>query len=134
MDLGRGLGSREAHADEGDESSRKKLNVDFADPALFNYSRLALKNSEHTWGLSVFHYGPLADANWSNSAFHENMNSRESHLSAFIKSWQEQRAWGIDFAVEALPLNHPLRTGIESEFEDITPTELPLWTVLKRYR
>ena len=39
---------------------------DSSDLAFRNFSRLAIKNLEHTWGLSVFNYGNESDQHWSN--------------------------------------------------------------------
>ena len=36
------------------------------DQRYYNFSRQALKNLEHTWGVSVFHYRNDSDRNWSN--------------------------------------------------------------------
>lgn len=38
-----------------------------SDLAFANFSRLAIKNLEHTWGLSVGNYGNESDLHWSNS-------------------------------------------------------------------
>ena len=99
--------------------------VEKNDAFVFNFSRLALKNSEHTWGLSVFHYGGLGDQHWSNADFHNDLKNHEPHLEAFIESWQEQRDWGINYALDALPSGHPLKRAIEQEFENITPKAPP---------
>ena len=57
------------------------LDCSSSDASYANFSRLALKNSEHTWGVSVGHLGNLADAGWSNTDFH---NDLASHLPLCI--------------------------------------------------
>ena len=83
------------------------------DHRIQNFSRLLIKNGEHTWGKDVKKY--LNDwTNWDNKAF-------QSHLSTppfqdMINSWVEQRSWGIDYALEALG-DHPLLPEIQAQLD-----------------
>jgi len=51
----------------------KNIDCSASDADYFNFSRLAIKNSEHTWGVSVSHLQDLADKGWSNEEFHEDL-------------------------------------------------------------
>eukprot|EP00656_Telonema_subtile_P000960 TRINITY_DN10457_c0_g1_i2.p1 TRINITY_DN10457_c0_g1~~TRINITY_DN10457_c0_g1_i2.p1 ORF type:complete len:711 (+),score=130.56 TRINITY_DN10457_c0_g1_i2:283-2415(+) len=95
------------------------------DTAYQDFSRLALKNIEHTWGISVSHFGPLADTAWSNTDFHAALEQNESHLSAFEASWQEQRDWGVNTPLSRLPDSHPVRMSVERELIELTVTGRP---------
>ena len=83
------------------------------DDRIHNFSRLLIKNGEHTWGKDVKKY--LNDwTNWDNKAF-------KSHLSTppfqdMVNSWVEQRLWGIDYALEALG-DHPLLPAIQVQLD-----------------
>ena len=90
------------------------------DASFSNFSRLMLKNMEHTWGVSVYHYGPESDQHWSNTEFHAQLEAKESHLVGMISSWKEQRIWGIDDALLALPPNHPVLLYATKDIQDVT--------------
>ncbi len=67
------------------------------DAAFFNHSRLLLKNGEHTWGEDVKTW--LHDVtNWPNTMFEAARNA--SNFMTIEGSWDEQRAWGIDYALQ----------------------------------
>jgi len=90
-----------------------------ADPRYYNLSRLTQKNIEHTWGVSVFHYGKEANIDWGNAKFHSVLASNSSIFNLFSTSWVEQRHWGVTYPIEQLksgPTPHPLLPLIESEF------------------
>lgn len=79
------------------------------DPRIQNFSRLLIKNGEHTWGKDVKTY--LNDwVNWDNKAFVAHLNT--SPYQDMIASWVEQRSWGIRYPLEALA-GHPLLKEIE---------------------
>ena len=56
----------------------------------YNASRLALKGTEHTWGVSITHYGDEKDKHWSNAEFAPRRNTSEN-LRKMAASWEEQR-------------------------------------------
>ena len=86
------------------------------DVRIHNFSRLLIKNGEHTWGKDVKTY--LKDwVNWDNQAFLAHLNT--SPYQDMIASWVEQRSWGIDYALEALG-DHPLLKDIQLELQKLT--------------
>ena len=86
------------------------------DVRIHNFSRLLIKNGEHTWGKDVKTY--LKDwVNWDNQAFLAHLNT--SPYQDMIASWMEQRSWGIDYALEALG-DHPLLKDIQVGLEELT--------------
>ena len=85
------------------------------DIRIHNFSRLLIKNGEHTWGKDVKTY--LNDwMNWDNKAFLAHLNT--SPYQDMIASWLEQRSWGIDYALEALG-DHPLLKDIQLELQKL---------------
>ena len=85
------------------------------DARIQNFSRLLIKNGEHTWGKDVKTY--LDDwTNWGNKAFLAHVNT--APYQDMMASWLEQRSWGIQYALEALG-NHPLLKDIELELEKL---------------
>mgnify|MGYP006079348031 FL=1 len=95
------------------------------DLAYYNFSRLALKNMEHTWGVSVAHYGPESDQHWSNVEFHRQLNAKEPHLQYMVRSWVEQRTYGVEDALAALPVDHPALVYAKQELEEMASTGRP---------
>ena len=94
----------------------------FSDPAYFNFSRQIQKNLEHTWGVSVTHYGNLQNSNWTNEAFHGDLAEKNPSLDYMVQSWIEQRNYGVNFPLEALKeKSHPLAAKIEAEFAAMEP-------------
>eukprot|EP00041_Stephanoeca_diplocostata_P038930 m.1569137 g.1569137 ORF g.1569137 m.1569137 type:complete len:795 (+) comp25298_c0_seq5:74-2458(+) len=101
----------------------------YSDPRYYNFSRLIQKNTEHTWGMSVFHYGIEANVHWDNSNFHKDLAGGQKNLAAFVQSWVEQRNYGVIYPIEALqkpwekpaPPPHPLMAYIEQEFTAMQP-------------
>jgi len=93
----------------------------FSDPAYFNFSRQIQKNLEHTWGVSVPHYGNDQNANWTNEEFHADLPTN-SQLQYMVASWVEQRNYGVHFPLAALKAaSHPLAAKIEAEFAAMEP-------------
>ena len=85
------------------------------DNRIHNFSRLLIKNGEHTWGKDVKTF--LNDwVNWNNDAFLAHLNTKP--YQDIIASWVEQRSWGIEYALEALG-DHPLLESIQSELEEL---------------
>jgi hypothetical protein len=96
------------------------------DTAYTNFSRLALKNMEHTWGVSVSHYGTEADKDWSNVDFHQQLyQEHEEHFELMVSSWVEQREWGLDYALEALPIDHPVNIYARQDIQQTEATGPP---------
>lgn len=97
----------------------------FNNPQYHNLSRLTQKNIEHTWGVSVFHYGKEANADWGNAKFHAGLAANNSVYNLMESSWNEQRLWGIEYPVKQLATEgteHPLLPLIEAEFLAMKPT------------
>ncbi len=92
--------------------------------ALYNASRLALKGVEHTWGLSIFHYGPQKDAHWANADFAAQRRT-SAELQALEASWMEQRRWALDFPLEALGEDSPLARRLRDEWAALEPRAPP---------
>ena len=125
------------------------------DPSVANFTRLLLKNTEHTWGkslcvfffLRVFyprasrpcscaHLPPpshpccsnkfLGDfSNWSNAQLQAELARKAPNFMDVIASWQEQRDWGLTYPLAALPPAHPLRAAVEAAWEDLYPHGAP---------
>ena len=87
------------------------------DQVLNAFSALLLKNGEHTWGKDVKTY--LHDiTHWSNSQFHSEMS--KSNFEDMVKSWVEQRNWGLDYPLhEILGDNHPLSSMIQEGIKEL---------------
>ena len=98
------------------------------DARYYNLSRLAQKNLEHTWGVSVRSYGRDADVGWGNEAFHRRLAEQSGGFVQMVASWKEQRDWGVRFAVDALRQPgppHPLLEAVEAELAAQAPRPLP---------
>jgi len=104
------------------------------DVEFFNFSRLALKNMEHTWGESVFHYGNESDKDWSNVEFHARLDQNQSNFVQFVKSWKEQREFGIDIPITALSPNHEVRKYLEADFKDLSNYHINLTNMIRTYQ
>jgi hypothetical protein len=93
----------------------------FDDPRYYNFSRLFLKNAEHTWGLDVKTY--LHDVlHWSNVDLRKQLAQRAPNFVAMVDEWNAQRQLGIGMAVEALA-DHPLAADIQGAFAELQPTK-----------
>lgn len=91
-----------------------------SDPQFWHFFRFFLKNAEHTWGLdNKSTLKDYVDKKWSNKDLLGIIASAEGQK--MIRSWNRQRAMGIDDALAALG-THPLHQQILSKFEDLTIT------------
>eukprot|EP01084_Bolivina_argentea_P261268 441446_1 len=97
------------------ENSECRCDLD-NDYEFYNFSRLLLKNFEHTWGGSVeffLHPGDGPDASyfaWSNDDFYKGLNGiNKEWYQDFINitaMWNEQRDWGLYYAMNALAMSN----------------------------
>jgi hypothetical protein len=92
------------------------------DPAVANFTRLLLKNAEHTWGKSWTYF--TDKKNWSNAAFEEARQSSPTYAKEAIASWEEQRLYGLSAPLEALT-GHPLGATIAALWSDLFPAGTP---------
>jgi len=89
------------------------------DPRFFLFSRMLLKNAEHTWGLDV--KMNLDFQNWKKVDF---LRARGlPNYQRMERSWMEQRQY-LDHALVELK-DHPLRGKILSEFSRLHPVKIP---------
>jgi hypothetical protein len=87
-----------------------------SDPRFFQFSVLALKNLEHTWGRDhKVVLGTDVHANWTNAEFQANRGT-EKYLN-LSNSWTLQYNYGITDALSALD-DHPLRAKIEARLAE----------------
>ena len=90
------------------------------DASVANFTRLLLKNTEHTWGKSLNMF--LNDfSNWSNEQLQAELARKAPNFMDVISSWQEQRDWGLTYPLEALASDHPLRVAITDAWADLYP-------------
>jgi Domain of unknown function (DUF5054) len=96
-----------------------------ADPVFANFTRLFLKNAEHTWGRDVKTY--LHDAgNWTNAQLQTELAKNASNFALMVSSWNEQRAYGFDYPLQALDLGgHPLAAQLRDAFSALPPPAVP---------
>ena len=89
------------------------------EPEVANFTRLMMKNGEHTWGKDVKTWlGKDQDSYnkaWNN---HDLANARRTkkNFQDMEASWHEQRLWGIGSAMEALG-DHPLAAEISAQLQ-----------------
>ncbi|EDQ89119.1 uncharacterized protein MONBRDRAFT_25732 [Monosiga brevicollis MX1] len=89
-----------------------------SDPILLNFTRLLLKNPEHTWGGDVKNV--LGDVtNWDNTAFYP-LQYNASNFLAIAATWNEQRDWGLTYPMQALG-GHPLANDIRQRLQELEP-------------
>eukprot|EP01084_Bolivina_argentea_P044399 81701_1 len=69
-----------------------------------NFSRFLLKNGEHTFGITFGKLNTSINA-WSNAQLNKAINTRNADIIEIVASWNEQRRFGIDYALEALSLS-----------------------------
>ena len=91
---------------------------------LYNASRLALKGVEHTWGVSVSHYGKWKDDGWSNADLRQ-LRAFSKEIRYMESSWVEQRQWAHDHPLEALGARSVLAQRIRDESDLLEPTAEP---------
>eukprot|EP01084_Bolivina_argentea_P142466 250270_1 len=106
--------------------------------AFYNFSRLLLKNGEHTWGGDIKAFLGFTQQGspyyaWSNEQFYAALayNNSINRITNFRSTWYEQRQWGIINALEALSLSKnsadlQLYQDIISEIDTITNVQSPL--------
>lgn len=82
-----------------------------------------IKNSEHTWGVSVQHFKNLQRQGWKNSQF-RTLRSISPIYKELSDSWIDQMKWGIDWAMDALPAKSPLRLALDKEFAEMAPGQV----------
>ena len=120
------------HASDGSEQQQQQQQQQ--DPALVNFSRYWVKNSEHTWGVSVQHFAQMQRTGWNNSVFRpalkaaaaggdDDPESAGNIYSTLQKSWVDQFHWGLDWAMAALPTGHPLERALTHEFALMAPNQ-----------
>ena len=92
-----------------------------SDPAIANATRFLLKNVEHTFGHDTKSL-PADYIHYTNEALHQMLASGNAKFAGAVASWVEQRAYGFDYALEALDqAHHPLAARLRSAFADIVP-------------
>jgi hypothetical protein len=95
---------------------------DLSDPRIGNFSRFLLKNAEHTWGRDVKTF--LHDTgNWTNAELQAAIASGAPNFAVMLQSWQEQRDFGIYYALEALG-SHPLAETLQTAWNSMYPSPL----------
>ena len=88
------------------------------DDVLLNFTRLVVKNPEHTWGIDVKSH-LFDNANWTNAQFDAARNWYHStqpgrQYDQLEASWWEQRKW-TEYPRRALPAQHPLTKLVDAE-------------------
>jgi hypothetical protein len=85
---------------------------ELSDERFFNFSVIALKNGEHTWGRDQkVALGSYVSSNWTNAEFATLVNT--DNFTTYSGSWILQRHMGITDAVSALG-DHPLAAQLQS--------------------
>jgi hypothetical protein len=88
------------------------------DPAIANFTRLLLKNNEHTYGKS--HAWLNDQVTWSNADLQAALAQGLPNFLDTVASWQEQRDWGLGFPLQALA-GHPLQAALAEAWGDLYP-------------
>lgn len=93
----------------------------YSDPVFANHTRLLLKCGEHTWGKDIKTF--LHDqTNWSNAQLRAQLAANASNFFDVVNSWTEQRAWCVDYAIQALTaFGHPLGPQLQAAYDDLRP-------------
>eukprot|EP00053_Salpingoeca_punica_P002328 m.37251 g.37251 ORF g.37251 m.37251 type:complete len:723 (-) comp11520_c0_seq4:1207-3375(-) len=100
------------------EISKALENLSIINAVSLTQSHFFTISPEHTWGGDVGNW--LNDTtNWSNDAFHKLQFSAPNFLY-ITRTWQEQRDWGLTFALEALQ-NHPLGKDVRTRWRNLVP-------------
>jgi hypothetical protein len=92
------------------------------DPAIANFTRLLLKNAEHTWGKS--HYFLNDQTTWSNVDLQAALARGAPNFLDMVASWQEQRDWGLGLPLQALE-RHALHAEVAAAWADLYPPAPP---------
>eukprot|EP01050_Picozoa_sp_SAG11_P016006 SAG11_NODE_2131_length_3777_cov_1.575041_2_plen_446_part_00 len=86
-------------------------------PAVQNFTRLLMKNGEHTWGKDVKTWLGKDQTSymkaWSNGALATARRTKKN-FQDMEASWHEQRLWGVGSALDALG-THPLAAALRAE-------------------
>ena len=103
---------------------------DSSSAAFFNFSRLLLKAGEHTWGGDVPTFLNAADSQsdyyaWSNAQFAAQRSNASSLFPALQQTFLEQRDWSVNFPLQALPADHPIRRSADALFKSLSPPAPP---------
>ena len=94
---------------------------DPADPAVANATRFLVKNCEHTFGHDTKSL-PGDYVAYSNAALQERLAAQAPKFVGAVASWTEQRAYGFDYALEALDVaGHPLAARLRAAFAETVP-------------
>jgi hypothetical protein len=90
------------------------------DARIRNFTDKILKCGEHTWGADVKSF--LHDTtHWSNVELRAQLaNASATNFAYVLATWNEQRAWCVDYAIAALG-NHPLAAGVAAAAADLHP-------------
>jgi hypothetical protein len=76
----------------------------------------------------VQHFGLWQRGGWSNAAFRPALSDPQRGAGAVYKvlsdSWEDQYAWGVTYAMDALSAENPLRMALEREFAAMTPGQI----------
>ncbi|KAF6255451.1 hypothetical protein COO60DRAFT_212733 [Scenedesmus sp. NREL 46B-D3] len=95
---------------------RQTPHCDSESPAFHNFTRTLVKVAEHTWGVSFNQY--FNDfSNYTNAWLHQLLEAGEAAhpgLTVSAESWRRQRQY-VDWALEALPLKHPVRAYVAQD-------------------
>ena len=90
------------------------------DAALANATRFLLKNVEHTFGRDIKTF--LHDENhWKNVELQAQLAAGASNFITTRNSWQEQRDFGITYALAALPPGHPFAGPLAAAWSSVRP-------------
>lgn len=92
------------------------------DPIIANFTRLLLKNPEHTWGKS--HAWLNDQITWSNVDLQAALAKGLPNFLDTVASWQEQRDWGLGYPLQALE-GHPLQAAVAEAWADLYPPVPP---------
>lgn len=95
-------------------------------PAVYNMSRLLVKGSEHTWGISVNTFGSFQNKGWSNVKFHKNRLDGEGFIQQYEQEWKSQYAFAVDLPLDALATSASsaakvIRGGVAEEQAALAP-------------
>jgi len=94
-----------------------------SEPRFANFTAQLLKNGEHTWGLDTAVW--LADwGNWTNDQLAAQLAARNPRFMDMAASWAEQRAFGLEWPLEALG-DHPLAGDLRAAWAGVRPPAAP---------
>ncbi|WIA20109.1 hypothetical protein OEZ85_005961 [Tetradesmus obliquus] len=117
---------------------RHTPHCDSESPAFHNFTRMLVKVAEHTWGVSFNQY--FNDfSNYTNAWLHQLLEEGEAahaNLAVCVESWRRQRQY-VDWALEALPLKHPIRAYLlfcsKHWLLQVDPETGGLWRLQRMY-